>query len=110
GTIDRACAREGGDAMTGIGVVGYGYCGRNPVRTFAEVPDCQLIGVSDLRPERLTLVRKRYPAVETMASYSDLIAHHRVDAVAIATPVSTHFELGMQALRAGKHVLIEKPL
>jgi predicted dehydrogenase len=96
--------------MTGIGVVGYGYWGPNLVRNFAEVPDCQVVGVSDLRPERLALVRKRYPAVEAMASSSDLISHPRVDAVAIATPVSTHFELGMQALRAGKHVLIEKPL
>jgi predicted dehydrogenase len=96
--------------MTGIGVIGYGYWGPNLVRNFAEVPDCQVVGVSDLRPERLALVRKRYPGVETMASSSDLIAHPRVDALAIATPVSTHFELGMQALRAGKHVLIEKPL
>src|SRR5262245_21059506 len=96
--------------MIGIGVVGYGYWGPNLVRNFVEIPDCQVVGVSDLRAERLALVQKRYPAVETMGSYSDLIAHHRVDAVAIATPVSTHFELGMQALRAGKHVLIEKPL
>jgi predicted dehydrogenase len=96
--------------MIGIGVVGYGYWGPNLVRNFAEVSDCQVIAVSDLRPERLALVSNRYPKVETSTEYRDLLANPRVDAIVIATPVSTHFEFGMQALGAGKHVLIEKPL
>jgi UDP-2-acetamido-3-amino-2,3-dideoxy-glucuronate N-acetyltransferase len=97
-------------AMIGLGVIGYGYWGPNLVRNLAEVPGAWLVKVADLRPERLALVRQRYPAVETTSDSGELVADPRVDAVAIATPVSTHFEFGMQALRAGKHVLIEKPL
>jgi predicted dehydrogenase len=96
--------------MIGLGVIGYGYWGPNLVRNLAEVPGARLVKVADLRPERLALVRQRYPAVETTSDSGELVADPRVDAVAIATPVSTHFEFGMQALRAGKHVLIEKPL
>jgi predicted dehydrogenase len=96
--------------MIGVGVIGYGYWGPNLVRNFAEVSDAQVVAVSDLRPDRLGLVRRRYPSVETTTDFRGLIDHPRVDAVAIATPVSTHYDLGIEALRAGKHVLIEKPL
>jgi predicted dehydrogenase len=96
--------------MIGFGVIGYGYWGPNLVRNLAEVPGARMVKVADLRPDRLRLVRQRYPGVETTTDYAELVADPRVDAVAIATPVSTHFEFGSQALRAGKHVLIEKPL
>jgi predicted dehydrogenase len=96
--------------MIGLGVIGYGYWGPNLVRNFAEVPGARMVKVADRRPERLALARQRYPGVEVTADCAELVADPRVDAVAIATPVSTHFEFGMQALRAGKHVLIEKPL
>ena len=96
--------------MIGLGVIGYGYWGPNLVRNFAEVPGARMVKVADRRPERLALVRQRYPGVEETTDCSELVSDPRVDAVAIATPVSTHFEFGMQALRAGKHVLIEKPL
>jgi predicted dehydrogenase len=96
--------------MIGLGVIGYGYWGPNLVRNLAEVPGVRMVKVADLRPERLALVRQRYPGVETTTNCAELIADPRVDAVAIATPVSTHHEFGSQALRAGKHVLIEKPL
>jgi predicted dehydrogenase len=93
-----------------VGVVGYGYWGPNVVRNFAEVPGCQLVAVSDMRPDRLAAVRSRYPAVRTYADPNELVADRRIDAVVIVTPVSTHFDLAMQALKAGKHVLVEKPL
>jgi predicted dehydrogenase len=80
------------------------------VRNFAETPGCQLVAVSDMRPERLAQVRSRYPAVRTFADPNEMVADRRIDAVVIVTPVSTHYELAMQALRAGKHVLVEKPL
>jgi predicted dehydrogenase len=96
--------------MIGIGVIGYGYWGPNLVRNFVEVPDAQVVTVSDVRADRLAPIRHRYPAVETTTDFRELLANPRVDAVAIATPVSTHFEFGMESLRAGKHVLIEKPL
>ena len=96
--------------MIGIGIVGYGYWGPNLLRNFSEVPACRVVSVSDLRDARLAQVRSRYPAVKTTASFDDLLVDTQIDAVVIATPVCTHFELAMQALRAGKHVLVEKPM
>src|SRR5207247_990342 len=63
-----------------------------------------------MRADRLASVRSRYPAIRTFADANELIADRRIDAVVIVTPVSTHFDLAMQALAAGKHVLVEKPL
>src|SRR5215471_8740006 len=63
-----------------------------------------------MRPERLAMVRNRYPGIKTYADPNELIADRRVDAVVIVTPVSTHYDLALQALRAGKHVMVEKPL
>lgn len=96
--------------MIGIGVIGYGYWGPNLVRNFSEAPGAKVVAVSDRVAARLALVRKRYPAVTTSENPQELINNPAVDAVLIATPVSTHFELAMQALKAGKHVLVEKPM
>jgi predicted dehydrogenase len=96
--------------MIGIGVIGYGYWGPNLLRNFAEIPDSQVVAVSDLRPERLARAQASYPYLKTTTNHCNLLNDSRVDAVVIATPVSTHFDLAMQALRAGKHVLVEKPL
>jgi predicted dehydrogenase len=96
--------------MINMGVIGYGYWGPNLVRNFAETPGSQIRGVSDLRPDRLALVKARYPVVKTTTNHSDLLVDPAIDAIAIATPVSTHFDLAMQALKAGKHVLVEKPM
>src|ERR1700676_2100310 len=96
--------------MIRVGVIGYGYWGPNLVRNFAESKRSKVVAVSDLRPERLALVQSRYPAMQTTTDYHDLIQNPEIDAIAISTPVSTHFELAMGALRGGKHVLIEKPL
>jgi predicted dehydrogenase len=96
--------------VIGVGIVGYGYWGPNLLRNFSEVPGCRVISVSDLQDARLAKVRARYPSVNTTTSFGDLISDPQVDAVVIATPVCTHFDLAMQALRAGKHVLVEKPI
>jgi predicted dehydrogenase len=96
--------------MIRAGVIGYGYWGPNMVRNLAEVDGFQLVAVSDLREERLALAQNRYPAINTHADYRELLDDPHLDAVAIATPVSTHFEIAWQALCAGKHVLVEKPL
>ncbi len=96
--------------MIRIGVIGYGYWGPNLVRNFAEAPDTQVIAVADMRSDRLQLVTRRYPGVETVTDYRDLLNNPDVDAVAISTPVSTHFQLALEALQAGKHVLVEKPM
>jgi predicted dehydrogenase len=96
--------------MVRVGLIGYGYWGPNLLRNFAELPGSQVAAVCDLRPERLELVRRRYPAVRTTTNWLDLIGDPSIDAIAVATPVSTHFDLASEALRAGKHVLVEKPL
>ncbi len=96
--------------MIGIGVIGYGYWGPNLVRNFQETPDCRVVGVSDLRPERLALVEKRHPTMAVTRDYRDLLRRPDVDAIVVATPVSAHAPLASQALAAGKHVFVEKPL
>ncbi len=95
--------------MTRVGVIGYGYWGPNLVRNFAELSQARVVAVSDRRPERLALVERRYPGVRVTADAASLIADPAIDAVVIATPVQFHFDLALAALRAGKHVLVEKP-
>jgi predicted dehydrogenase len=96
--------------MIRFGVIGYGYWGPNLVRNIAETPGVAIGAVSDLRAPRLALAQARYPAIAVTTDYRDLFQNPAIDAVAISTPVSTHFDLALQALRAGKHVLVEKPL
>jgi len=93
-----------------VAVAGYGYWGPNLVRNFANTEDCQLVAVSDLELSRLASCARLHPGTTTTTRFRDLIESTDVDAVAIATPVHSHFELAMAALRAGKHVLVEKPL
>lgn len=93
-----------------IGVIGYGYWGPNVVRNFAELAESEVTVVSDHRPERLAQARRRYPGIRVTTDALDLIADPAVDAVAIVTPVAFHFDLASAALRAGKHVLVEKPI
>lgn len=96
--------------MINIGIIGYGYWGPNLVRNFAETPGLAVGGVADLDSKRLGMVSKRYPGIKTTTNFLDLIADPAIDAIAVATPVNTHFELGMAALKAGKHLWIEKPM
>jgi predicted dehydrogenase len=96
--------------MTGVGVIGYGYWGPNLVRNFADAAGAEVVAVSDLRPERLAAARSRLPGFLVTADHREVIDHPAVQAVAVATPVSTHFEIAMQALERGKHVLAAKPL
>ena len=96
--------------MINVGVIGYGYWGPNLVRNLAEVSRVKLTAVADSSPEKLALVQRRFPAVTTTADYQDLIRDPSIDAIAVATPVSTHFELGMAVLKAGKHLWLEKPM
>jgi predicted dehydrogenase len=96
--------------MIKIGIIGYGYWGPNLVRNFAESSTGIVAAVADLDEKKLELVRKRYPGVKTTTDFQDLLRDPQIDAIAIATPVSTHFELGMAALKAGKHLWLEKPM
>jgi len=96
--------------MISVGVIGYGYWGPNLVRNLLEYSGAETRVVCDMRPERLAHVTRRFPNVRTTTSAAELIADPSVDAVVIATPVNHHFEFAQAALRAGKHVFVEKPM
>jgi predicted dehydrogenase len=93
-----------------VAVVGVGYWGPNLVRNLYELPSAEPTWVVDPSPAARERVTLRYPSIREAARLEDVLADDSVDAVAIATPVSTHFDLAAQALRAGKHVFVEKPL
>jgi predicted dehydrogenase len=95
--------------MIKIGVVGYGYWGPNLVRNFSECGRAEVVAISDLRQERLKMAALRYRGIKFTADASEILNDPSIDAVAIATPVSSHYELALGALQAGKHVLLEKP-
>ena len=91
-------------------MIGAGYWGPNLIRNFLNSPDWTLVAVCDLDTDRAASVVGNQPSVEVTASFDDVIARDDVDAIAIATPARTHHPLALRALRAGKHVLVEKPL
>ncbi len=96
--------------MVSIGVIGCGYWGPNIIRAFAQHRECQVVAVADLEEERLEPIRRLYPTVRAVTSAEELLESDHIDALAIATPISTHYRLATEALRRGKHVLIEKPM
>jgi len=93
-----------------VGVIGLGYWGPNLVRNFATLEGVEVAAVADKDPSRVERVRRLYPYVEPFDDGFELIERGGVDAVAIVTPVATHFPLALAALQNGKHVLVEKPL
>lgn len=95
--------------MIGIGVVGYGYWGPNVVRNFHSVNDARIAFVCDKRTESLKKAKQAFPGVEVTTDIDRVLKSSDVDAVAVVTPVWTHFELAKAALENGKHVFVEKP-
>src|SRR5437762_729379 len=94
-----------------LGLVGYGYWGPNLARNFHQFPEAALVACADADPARLTEVARLYPSVkQATADARELIENPTLDALVIATPARSHFSLVKQALEAGKHVLVEKPL
>lgn len=96
--------------MIRIGVIGFGYWGPNVARNLAETPGASVVAVADRRPERRALAAVRHPGARTVADAADLICDPAIDAIAIATPVASHYALARAAIEAGKHILVEKPL
>ena len=93
-----------------VAVVGLGYWGPNLVRNLHGLPEAEVVWACDLREEALAALARRYPAVPQTTAFADVLEDPSVEAVVVATPVLTHYELAAAALRAGKHVLVEKPL
>jgi predicted dehydrogenase len=96
--------------MIGIGVIGYGYWGPNLARCVADVAGCRLAGIADAAPSALARAAKRHPGVALHEDWRALLADPAVEAVLVATPVETHFDIASAALEAGRHVLVEKPV
>ena len=99
-----------GDRNLSVAVVGLGYWGPNLIRNLHELPFVNTIVACDLLAARLERVSRRFPSVAATTRYDELLADPTVDAVVIATPISTHYALASAALLARKHVMVEKPL
>ena len=93
-----------------FGVIGCGYWGPNLIRTFAQNRECQVIAVADSDWEKLKPIRLLYPTVRAATAADELLESDKIDALAIATPISSHYPLAKETSRRGKHVLIEKPM
>lgn len=104
-------AFEGTDDRTlNCAVVGLGYWGPNLVRVLHELSGASPVAVHDVRNEAMAKIGDRYPRVRAVDWFEEILEDDEIDAVAIATPVSTHYELAEAALESGKHVFVEKPL
>jgi predicted dehydrogenase len=95
--------------MIRIGVIGYGYWGPNIVRNFYNAAGVSVDSVCDINPYALKRVRETYPALKVTSDCEDILSSPDIDAVAVITPVATHFPLAKNALENGKHVFVEKP-
>ncbi|MGB2874538.1 MAG: Gfo/Idh/MocA family oxidoreductase [Gaiellaceae bacterium] len=93
--------------MTTVGLVGLGYWGPNLARNFDELADLRWL--CDASPDALERYGARYPETRTTTDYDEVLADPELDAIVVATPAVTHYELSKRALEAGKHVLVEKP-
>ncbi len=93
-----------------IAVVGSGYWGPNLIRNIAGLPDANLHTVCDLNPKALDSNEQRYPGVKTTPNYAAVLDDPEIQGVVLATPAHVHAEMGLQALEAGKHLMVEKPL
>ena len=95
--------------MLNIGIIGCGYWGPNLLRNFDDLAEADVKMGAELDPERLSYLHEKYPGIQTTKDYHDLFCNE-IDAVVIATPPGTHYRFAKEALKHGKHVLVEKPL
>ena len=96
--------------MVGVGIVGCGYWGPNVIRNFSALEKSEILTICDLNPAPLAGLQRRYPSVRCTTDFRHILEDPKIDAVAICTPVDSHYELANAALSAGKHVMVEKPL
>jgi predicted dehydrogenase len=95
--------------MLKFGVIGYGYWGPNIVRNLKSLEGCQVVGICDRCPTARKRSQAAHPGVPVYSDSKELIGSSEVDAIAVITPVWTHYELAKAALENGKHVFVEKP-
>jgi predicted dehydrogenase len=95
--------------MISIGVIGFGYWGPNIVRNFSSVKGARVVAVCDRSPEQLKKIAVQNPEIRIFSDTEELLKSGEIDAVAIVTPVSTHYDITRRALENGKHVFVEKP-
>ena len=95
--------------MIRMGVIGYGYWGPNIVRNFNNTEGLKIVSVCDSDPKKLKRARKAYSNIELTSDPNDILSSPNIDAVAVITPVSTHFDLARKALQSDKHIFVEKP-
>lgn len=95
--------------MVKFGVVGYGYWGPNIVRNLSQLEEVEVVAVCDKSPASRRRVEKAHPDVRVTADFAELMSSPDIDAIAVITPVWTHYELAKTALEHGKHVFVEKP-
>ena len=93
-----------------IAVVGVGYWGPNLLRNFSRIPEADMNAGCDIDETKLQYAKSRFPQIKVTTNYRELFDDPSIDAVAISTPLATHFQLAKEALERGKHVLVEKPL
>ena len=93
-----------------VAVVGLGYWGPNLVRNLFESPHADLVAVCDARDDALAQVGRRYPGIRQTTDFGELLGDADVEAIVVATPISTHYPLARAALEKGKHTFVEKPL
>ncbi len=102
--------KESKKSVVGTAIIGYGYWGPNLLRTFNESNRSDVVVCCDMNLKRLRVVKNKYPAIDVTPDYDKVLTNSKVDAVVIATPLSTHYLLAKKALLANKHVWIEKPM
>lgn len=93
-----------------IGIIGCGYWGGNYVRLFTELMETDVVMVCDQKPDNLAKIEKRYPQIELTTELDDVLNRDDIDAVVIATNATTHFDITSRCIKAGKHILLEKPM
>src|SRR6202051_4594988 len=109
GHTSTHCRSKLGENIVNFGVIGYGYWGPNVVRNLTSLEESQVIAIAEMSPNARKRAQKAYPGINVTSDASDVISSPKIDAVAVVTPVWTHYELAKAALQNGKHVFVEKP-
>ncbi len=96
--------------MVNVGVVGCGYWGPNLIRNFSNLKSSRVVSCADVKEDRLSHMKQLYPTIRATNDFREILKDPEIDAVIIATPVAQHYPVAKEALEAGKHVFVEKPL